>query len=132
MANDGLLPKVFSKVHPKFRTPYITTIVTGAITALMGGLFPIGALGEMVSIGTLLAFTIVSISVLVLRETNPEIPRPFKTPLVPFVPIMGAAVSLLQMLSLPIPTWIRLIAWMGIGILIYFLYGYKNSKIRNI
>ncbi len=132
MANDGLLPKVFSKVHPKFRTPYITTIVTGAITALMGGLFPIGALGEMVSIGTLLAFTIVSISVLVLRKTNPEIPRPFKTPLVPFVPIMGAAVSLLQMLSLPIPTWIRLIAWMGIGILIYFLYGYKNSKIRNI
>lgn len=132
MANDGLLPKVFSKVHPKFRTPYITTIVTGAITAVMGGLFPIGALGEMVSIGTLLAFTIVSISVLVLRKTKPEIPRPFKTPLVPFVPIMGAAVSLLQMISLPVPTWIRLIAWMGIGILIYFLYGYKNSKIRNI
>lgn len=132
MANDGLLPKVFSKVHPKFRTPYITTIVTGAITAAMGGLFPIGALGEMVSIGTLLAFTIVSISVLVLRKTKPEIPRPFKTPLVPFVPIMGAVVSLLQMISLPVPTWIRLIAWMGIGILIYFLYGYKNSKIRNI
>jgi APA family basic amino acid/polyamine antiporter len=131
MAKDGLLPPIFAKVHPKFRTPYITTIVTGSIAAVIGGLFPIGALGEMVSIGTLLAFTIVSISVVVLRKTNPELHRPFKTPWVPFVPILGALISAVQIFSLPLPTWIRLIGWMLIGIIIYFSYGYKHSKIRN-
>jgi len=130
MANDGLLPTSFSKVHPKFRTPYTTTILTGIVTAIVGGLFPIGALGEMVSIGTLLAFAIVSASILVLRKTEPNINRPFKTPLIPFVPIMGVIISLTQMLFLPLDTWIRLIAWMGIGMLIYFLYGRKHSKIR--
>ncbi|MEW5951749.1 MAG: amino acid permease [Elusimicrobiota bacterium] len=131
MANDGLLPPAFAKVHPKFRTPHITTMATGAAAAVMGGLFPIGALGEMVSIGTLLAFAIVSASILVLRKTDPNINRPFKTPLVPFVPLMGAGISLLQMLSLPFATWLRLIIWMAIGIAIYFFYGYKHSKIRN-
>ncbi len=131
MAKDGLLPPIFSKVHPKFRTPYITTIVTGSVAAVVGGLFPIGALGEMVSIGTLLAFTIVSISVIVLRKTNPELHRPFKTPWVPFVPILGALISVVQIFSLPLPTWIRLIGWMLIGVIIYFSYGYKHSKIRN-
>ncbi len=131
MANDGLLPPSFAKVHPKFRTPHITTIVTGAVAAVMGGLFPIGALGEMVSIGTLLAFAIVSASILVLRKTDPDINRPFKTPLVPFVPLMGAGISILQMLSLPFATWLRLMIWMVVGVVIYFLYGYKHSKIRN-
>jgi APA family basic amino acid/polyamine antiporter len=131
MAMDGLLPTVFAKVHPKFKTPYITTIITGSVAALIGGFFPIGALGEMVSIGTLFAFTLVSISIFILRKTQPNIERPFKTPWVPFVPIMGALISSLQMFSLPIPTWIRLIIWMAIGLLIYFSYGYKHSKIRN-
>lgn len=130
MANDGLLPPAFARVHPKFRTPHITTIATGAVTAVMGGLFPIGALGEMVSIGTLLAFAIVSASILVLRKTEPALNRPFRTPLVPFVPVMGTLISLLQMLSLPLATWIRLMVWMGIGIAIYFLYGRRHSKIR--
>ncbi|HEX3036279.1 MAG TPA: amino acid permease, partial [Thermodesulfobacteriota bacterium] len=115
MARDGLMPKFFATVHPKFRTPYITTIVTGIVAAFFAGLFPIGILGELVSIGTLLAFVIVSIGVLVLRYTNPELSRPFKTPLVPIVPILGAAISLLQMVSLPLDTWYRLIIWMAIG-----------------
>ncbi|GAB4033445.1 MAG: amino acid permease [Elusimicrobiota bacterium] len=130
MANDGLLPPAFSKVHPRFRTPHITTIATGAVAAILGGFFPIGALAEMVSIGTLLAFAIVSASILVLRKTEPELNRPFKTPLVPFVPVMGALISLVQMLSLPMATWIRLIAWMALGVAIYFFYGRKHSKIR--
>lgn len=131
MANDGLLPPVFAKVHVKFRTPHITTIATGTAAAIMGGIFPIGVLGEMVSIGTLLAFTIVSASILVLRKTDPQINRPFKTPWVPFVPVMSILISLLQMFFLPVTTWLRLIIWMIVGIAIYFSYGYKNSAIRN-
>ena len=131
MAIDGLLPPVFAKVHAKFRTPHITTMVTGAVAALLGGLFPIGALGEMVSIGTLLAFTIVCVSILVLRKTQPDIPRPFKTPWVTFVSVAGAAICLMQMAFLPWATWLRLIIWMAIGIAIYFAYGRKHSKIAN-
>ncbi|MBI2486690.1 MAG: amino acid permease [Deltaproteobacteria bacterium] len=131
MARDGLLPKQFAAVHPKFRTPYITTILTGIVAAFFAGLFPIGILGELVSIGTLLAFVIVSIGVLVLRYTHPELPRTFKTPLVPLVPILGAAVSLLQMLALPRDTWLRLIVWMAIGLVIYFSYGHRHSLARS-
>jgi APA family basic amino acid/polyamine antiporter len=131
MANDGLLPPIFSKLHPKFRTPYITTILTGILTAIMGGFFSIGVLGEMVSIGTLLAFTIVSLAVWILRVKEPNLQRHFKTPWVPFVPIMGALVSLLQMVSLPLATWLRLVIWLVIGMMIYIFYGYKHSKIRN-
>lgn len=131
MARDGLLPKRLAAVHPKFRTPYITTIVTGTVAAFFAGLFPVGILGELVSIGTLLAFVMVSIGVLVLRYTHPELPRAFKTPLVPLVPILGAAVSLLQMLSLPRDTWLRLIVWMAIGLVLYFSYGYRHSLARS-
>jgi basic amino acid/polyamine antiporter, APA family len=131
MSNDGLLPKSFSKVHPKFRTPYITTIITGVIASIIAGVLPIHILSELVSIGTLLAFTIVCISIIILRAKKPDVPRPFKTPLVPYVPIAGAAICLMQMFSLPWETWERLIIWMIIGLFIYFLYGIRKSKLAD-
>ncbi len=130
MANDGLLPPIFGKVHPKFKTPYISSIITGIVAMIIAGMTPINILGELVSIGTLLAFVIVCIGVLVLRNKRPELHRPFKTPLVPLVPIVGAAVCFLQMAFLPLDTWLRLFAWMGIGFAIYFFYGAKNSKLN--
>jgi APA family basic amino acid/polyamine antiporter len=130
MARDGLLPAAFGKVHPKFKTPYVTTILTGSIAAIVAGLFPIGLLGELVSIGTLLAFTIVCGGVLVLRYREPDLKRPFKTPFFPYVPILGMVTSLGVMASLPRDTWLRLIGWMAVGIIIYFTYGRKKSKIR--
>ena len=131
MSKDGLLPPVFSKVHPRFKTPYISTIITGAVAMVIAGLLPISILGELVSIGTLLAFIIVCISVLVLRKARPELERPFRTPWVPFVPIMGALICFIQMAALPLDTWLRLIVWMAIGFCIYFFYGKKHSKVRN-
>jgi APA family basic amino acid/polyamine antiporter len=132
MARDGLLPTAFGKVHPKFKTPYITTIVTGTIAAIVSGLFPIGLLGELVSIGTLLAFAIVCGGVLVLRYREPNIKRPFKTPFFPYVPILGILTSIGVMASLPRDTWFRLIGWMAIGLIIYFAYGRKKSKIGKL
>jgi len=130
MASDGLLWKSFSKVHPKFKTPYITSIVTGCFAAFFAGLFPIGLLGELVSIGTLLAFVIVSVGIIILRKTEPDAPRSFKTPWVPVVPILGAIVCFAQMASLPFDTWVRLFVWMAIGFVIYFTYSRKHSKLR--
>jgi len=130
MSKDGLLPPVFSKVHPKFKTPYVSTIITGSVAMVIAGILPISILGELVSIGTLLAFIIVCLSVLVLRKSKPDIRRPFKTPWVPVVPILGASICFLQMASLPLDTWLRLIIWMAIGFCIYFFYGVKHSKIR--
>ena len=130
MASDGLLWKSFAKTHSKFKTPHITTIVTGSFAAFFAGLFPIGLLGEMVSIGTLLAFVIVSVGIILLRKSEPDAVRGFKTPWVPFVPILGAFVCLAQMASLPLDTWIRLIGWMAIGFVIYFTYGRKHSHAR--
>jgi APA family basic amino acid/polyamine antiporter len=117
-------------VHPKFKTPYISTIITGTVAMIIAGVLPISILGQLVSIGTLLAFIIVCISVIILRKSKPEIERPFKTPWVPFVPIMGAAICFLQMIALPLDTWLRLIIWMAIGFFIYFFYGIKHSKAR--
>jgi len=128
MSHDGLLPEVFSKVHPKFKTPYVSTILTGSVAVIFAGILPISVLSELVSIGTLLAFTIVCIGIIVLRKTKPDIPRPFKTPWVPLVPILGAAVCLAQMVALPFDTWLRLIAWMAIGLVIYFTYSIRHSK----
>lgn len=131
MSKDGLLPSFFSKVHSKFKTPYVATIFTGLFSATIAGLFPITLLGELVSIGTLLAFAIVCIGVLVLRYKEPTIYRPFKTPFFPYVPILGVLTSIAVMLSLPIDTWLRLIIWLVIGLVIYFLYGKRNSKLGN-
>ncbi len=130
MAKDGLLPPVAARVHPKYMTPHVTTIATAILVATAAALLPIGIVGELVSIGTLFAFVIVCGGVLVLRYTRPDIPRPFKTPLVPFVPIMGILSCFYLMSGLPKDTWIRLLVWMGIGLVIYFTYGIRKSKLR--
>jgi APA family basic amino acid/polyamine antiporter len=130
MANDGLLPRAFARVHPTFRTPSVGTVVTGACAAIIGGLFPVGILAELVSIGTLMAFATVCIGVLVLRYTQPDLPRPFRAPWPWFTCIGGAAVCALMMVSLPASTWIRLAVWSLAGTLVYALYGYHHSKLR--
>jgi APA family basic amino acid/polyamine antiporter len=131
MAKDGLLPAWAAKIHPKFRTPHVTSIITGVVVSLAAGFTPISVLGSLVSIGTLMAFVIVSIGVIFLRYQRPELERPFKTPWVPFVPALSALVSLGLMAGLPIETWERLVIWMAIGIILYFAYGYRHSKLRH-
>jgi Amino acid transporters len=131
MSRDGLLPPVFGKVHAKFQTPYVTTILTGVVAAIVAGFLPIALLGELVSIGTLLAFVIVCVGVMVLRYARPNIPRPFRTPLVPIVPILGVLICGYMMTSLPVDTWYRLIIWMVIGLVIYFTYGKAHSRVGN-
>ena len=129
MADDGLLPKFVSRVHPKFQTPWITTIVTGIVVACFAAIFTVREAGSLVSIGTLLAFVIVSIGVLVLRIREPELPRTFKTPAVWIVAPLGALSALYLMWFLPWRTWERLIIWFVIGMFIYFLYGVRRSKL---
>jgi len=131
MSKDGLLPPMFSKVHPRFKTPYISQIITGIVALVLAGILPINILGELVSIGTLLAFVIVCVGVIVLRKQKPNLVRPFNTPLVPLVPILGAGICLLQMYSLPLDTWLRLIIWMALGFFIYFFYSVRHSKLRS-
>ena len=129
MSRDGLLPSVFATVHPRFRTPHLSTIMTGAIIAVVAGVTPIGILGQLVSIGTLLAFVLVCIGVIVLRRTAPGIPRPFRTPGVPWVPMLGAIICLGQMIGLPLATWERLVIWLAAGLVIYFTYSYRASRL---
>ncbi|HZT30786.1 MAG TPA: amino acid permease [Bryobacteraceae bacterium] len=131
MSKDGLLPQWAGAVHPRFRTPWISSILVGAFVAVFAATIPIGILGELVSIGTLLAFVIVCAGVWVLRVRRPELPRPFQTPLVPLVPILGIFISLLLMASLPLDTWLRLLIWLVVGLVIYFTYGRKHSRAQN-
>jgi APA family basic amino acid/polyamine antiporter len=131
MADDGLLPPFVSKVHPKFRTPWITTIVTSAVVAFFAAILPIRDAASLVSIGTLLAFVIVSIGILVLRIREPELPRKFKAPAVWIVAPLGALSALYLMVFLPGRTWLRLVIWSAIGVVIYFAYGIRNSKLAH-
>jgi APA family basic amino acid/polyamine antiporter len=130
MARDGLMPTWFGRVHPRFRTPSTGTIVTGVTAAIIGGLFPVGLLGHLVSIGTLAAFVTVCIGILVLRRRRPDLPRPFRTPAPWFTCIAGALVCGLMMVSLGPATWIRLVVWTVIGALVYVFYGYRHSCLR--
>jgi basic amino acid/polyamine antiporter, APA family len=131
MSRDGLLPKWASAVHPRFRTPYISTILVGMCVASVASLTSINVMSELVSIGTLLAFVIVCGGVWILRRRGTEVPRAFVAPWIPFTPIMGIAVSLLMMLSLGWETWARLITWLAVGVIVYFSYGRKPAKCRN-
>ena len=130
MSRDGLLPKVFSDIHPKFKTPWRCNLIFMIFVSLFSGFLPISNLGHMTSIGTLLAFVIVCIGIIVMRKTNPDAPRPYRTPLVPIVPILGVLVCFAMMYSLNIETWYRLVIWLAIGLAIYFGYGIKHSHLR--
>ncbi len=131
MANDGLLPKrFFAEIHPRFRTPWKNTILVGLLAAVVGSVTPIDDIGKMVNIGTLLAFVIVCIAVLVLRRTNPNQPRPFRTPWIPLVPILGVLFNGYMMYKLGWVNWARLIIWLAIGLVVYFSYGQKHSRVQ--
>jgi len=127
MSRDGLLPKFFSIVHPKYKTPFFSTWLTGIVVAIIAGLTPINTVAELVNIGTLSAFVFVSIGVIVLRKTQPDLPRSFRVPWVPLVPILAALLCLILMFQLPLITWIRFVVWLVIGLIIYFGYGIRHS-----
>ena len=129
MSRDRLLPPWLGRTHPRFRTPYRITIITGIVVALMAGFIPLESLAELTNIGTLFAFVLVSIGVIVLRRTNPDLPRSFRTPLVPVVPILAALACLTLMVFLPVATWARFVIWMVIGLVVYFAYGARKSRL---
>ncbi|WP_030420682.1 amino acid permease [Streptomyces sp. NRRL F-5065] len=129
MSRDGLLPRFFSRVHPRFRTPYRPTILLGVVIAIVAGFTSLSELAELVNIGTLFAFVVVAVSVVILRRTRPDLPRAFRTPLVPALPILSVCASLWLMLNLPAETWLRFAIWMAIGFFVYFLYGRRHSRL---
>ena len=128
MSRDGLLPRLFGRVHPRFRTPHLSTLLTGSVMAVAAGLLPLGILSQLVSIGSLLAFLLVCIGVVLLRKTAPAVERPFRVPWVPWVPILGGLSCLAQMVSLPWSTWERLLVWLVLGWAIYFLYSRRHAR----
>jgi basic amino acid/polyamine antiporter, APA family len=130
MARDGLLPQYFAKIHPRFRTPHITTIWTGVFVGGIAAVVDIGSLADLTNIGTLFAFILVCLGVVILRRTDANRPRPFRVPMSPLFPILGVLFCFVLMMSLPLETWIRFFVWLGIGLLIYFLYGVGHSKLR--
>jgi APA family basic amino acid/polyamine antiporter len=130
MARDGLLPAWAAKVHPKYRTPHVTTILTGLVVATFASFMNINEVVELTNIGTLFAFVLVAIGILILRRTNPARHRPFRTPFVPFVPLMAVVMCSYLMFQLPWVTWVRFFAWLAIGLAVYFLYGVRHSVLR--
>ena len=131
MARDGLLPQYFARIHPRYRTPHITTIWTGIVVGGVAMFVDIGSLADLTNIGTSFAFILVCFGVNVLRRTEPERPRPFRVPLVPVFPILGVIFCIALMLSLPVLTWIRFFVWLAIGLVIYFFYSVRHSKLAS-
>ena len=128
MSRDHLLPRTLGAVHPRYGTPYRITLITGVVVAVLAGFVPLGTLAELVNIGTLFAFILVSIAVVLLRRTRPDLPRSFRVPFMPVLPIVSALASLYLMLNLPAETWLRFVIWMVLGIVLYFTYGRRNSR----
>jgi APA family basic amino acid/polyamine antiporter len=129
MSRDGLLPRGLAAVHPRFGTPYRATLIIGAVVALVAGLTPLSALAELVNIGTLFAFVVVAVAVLVLRRTRPDLPRAFRVPAVPLIPILAVVSGFYLMLNLPVETWLRFAGWTVLGVVGYFAYGFRKSRL---
>jgi APA family basic amino acid/polyamine antiporter len=129
MSRDNLLPRDFARSHPRFRTPYRITILTGVGVAIIAAFVDLSRLAELVNIGTLFAFCLVSMGVIVLRRTQPDLRRAFRTPLVPFIPILATLFCLYLMVSLPVGTWVRFVVWMALGVLVYFAYSRSHSRL---
>ena len=131
MSRDGLLPRSFSKLHPRFHTPARLTIAFGALICVLAAFVPLSEIVKLVNIGTLFAFLLVNIGVIILRRTKPDMERPFRVPLSPVLPALGALLCIYLMTDLPLDTWIRFVVWLAVGMVIYALYGYRHSRLRN-
>jgi basic amino acid/polyamine antiporter, APA family len=130
ICRDGLLPERLADVHPRYGTPAKLTIGLGILIAILAALVPLSGIVKLVNIGTLFAFVLVNVGVIVLRYTKPDMPRPFRVPLSPVLPILGIAFAVFLMTDLPLSTWVRFVIWLAIGMLIYLFYGYRNSRVR--
>ena len=130
MSRDGLLPALFSRVHPVYQTPHISTWIAGLVVGIPAGLWDIATFAELSNIGTLFAFVLVSVGVIVLRKKQPDRPRSFRVPLVPLVPILSIVCCLVLMMGLPLITWVRFFAWLAIGLVLYFVFGRRNSVLE--